>query len=124
MSGRGVPIGVAIVGVLAFLAGLGWLVIGGAALVAAGAGMIGMAVGVVLLLIGLAFIIFGLGCLKGWGWVWTLGIIMSILGILVSIYRWFVGDDGLLTAVVAIVINLIIILYLQSAKVKAWFGKR
>ena len=126
MSGRGVPIGVAVVGALSSLAGLASLMIGALAVVAADATAEVVLVSVIGMLIGLAFIIFGMGCLKGWGWVWTLGAVMSVVGIVVAAYGWW--SDGTAgpspSAMFNIVAGTVIILYLQSPRVKAWFGKR
>ncbi|MFA5313090.1 MAG: hypothetical protein WC375_07245 [Methanomassiliicoccales archaeon] len=126
MSRTGIPIGVAVVGVLAFLGGLFWITIGTAAVLVSGDEVMYMVVGVLGVFFGLAFLLFGLGCLKGWGWVWTLGIVLSIIGILLSVFGWYQeGFSGAATAssLVSVLIQLFILIYLTTNKVKLWFNK-
>ena len=124
MSARRRPIGVMIIGVLFFLAGLLFLLAGVVGLgdddsmvVAAGAGS---------LIIGLIYLLLAIGCFKGWGWVWTLGVVFTILGIIITLAAAFSNGfdmDALWAGLIGIIIPLIILLYLFSHKVKVWFGK-
>jgi len=113
-----------IIGVLFFLAGLLFLLAGVVGLgdddsmvVAAGAGS---------LIIGLIYLLLAIGCFKGWGWVWTLGVVFTILGIIITLAAAFSNGfdmDALWAGLIGIIIPLIILLYLFSHKVKVWFGK-
>lgn len=124
MSVRRRPIGVMIIGILFFLAGLIFLFAGVAGftsddetIMAAGAGS---------LIVGLVYLLLAFGCFKGWGWVWTLAVVFTIIGIIITLVTAFsAGLDGtaLMAALIALIIPLIILLYLFSNKVKVWFGK-
>ena len=113
-----------IIGVLFFLAGLLFLLAGVVGLgdddsmvMAAGAGS---------LIIGLIYLLLAIGCFKGWGWVWTLGVVFTILGIIITLAAAFSNGfdmDALWAGLIGIIIPLIILLYLFSHKVKVWFGK-
>ena len=68
----------------------------------------------------------GIGCFKGWGWVWTLGVVFTILGIIITLAAAFANGfdmDALWAGLIGIIIPLIILLYLFTHKVKVWFGK-
>ncbi len=124
MSERKRPIGVMIVGVLFFLAGLFFILAGAVGL--GNEDSVVMAAGGVSLIIGLFYILLAFGCFKGWGWVWTLAVVFTILGILVTLWGAFSNGfdmDALWAGLIGIIIPLIILLYLFSHKVKVWFGK-
>jgi len=122
-SRRGIPVGVAIVGVLAFLLGLMWLMLGVAAVLAEGDEVMSAAVGAIAVIIGLAFLLFGLGCLKGWSWVWTLGMVLTVLGLVISFFSWFRDELDVSSLMFSVVFQLILLMYLSTSKVKRWFGK-
>jgi hypothetical protein len=85
-----------------------------------------MAAGGVSLIIGIFYLLLAFGCFKGWGWVWTLAVIFTILGIIVTLFGAFstgFNMDALLAGLLGIIIPLIILLYLFTNKVKVWFGK-
>jgi hypothetical protein len=124
MSDRKRPIGVTIVGCLFFLAGLFFIAAGGIGL--GNEDSIVMAASGVSLIIGIFYILLSFGCFKGWGWVWTLAVLFTILGILVTLWGAFSNGfdmDALWAGLIGIIIPLIILLYLFSHKVKVWFGK-
>ncbi|MCE5296782.1 MAG: hypothetical protein LLG16_06745 [Euryarchaeota archaeon] len=126
MSKRGIPIGIAVVGVLAFLGGLLWIVGGAAAVLAVKDDLLAMGVGVFSVFLGLAFLLFGLGCLKGRGWVWTLGVVLTIVGMVLSVFRWYqddFSDSSMISTLISILIMLFIPIYLTTNKVKHWFDK-
>jgi hypothetical protein len=126
MASRGIPIGIAVIGVLSFLGGLLWLFIGVTAVLAEGTELVPLAIGAISVLIGLAFLLFGLGCLKGWGWVWTLGAVVSIVGIALTVIGWYQDDfstDAVISNAFAILVQLFILIYLMTYNVKNWFGK-
>jgi len=124
MSDRKRPIGVMIVGVLYFLAGLLFIMVGAVAL--GDADEVIMATGAAILIVGIFYLLLGIGCFKGWGWVWTLGVVFTILGIIITLAAAFANGfdmDALWAGLIGIIIPLIILLYLFTHKVKVWFGK-
>jgi len=117
------PLGVTILGILWILSGLMWLVaafLGGAALTIVGLGALGAIIGVVLFIIGIIDIFLGIGCFKGWGWVWIIGVIFMAINILIGLVTLF---SDVVTGLVAIIIAAIILWYLFQPQVKAYFGK-
>jgi hypothetical protein len=124
MSERRRPIGVMIVGILFFLAALVFIAAGAVGL--GNEDSIVMAAAGVSLVIGIVYMLLAFGCFKGWGWVWTLAVLFTILGILVTLWGAFSNGfdmDALWAGLIGIIIPLIILLYLFSHKVKVWFGK-
>jgi hypothetical protein len=116
------PLGVTIIGILNILSGLFYLVGGLAlgAILAIAIPLLGGIIGALLVIIGIIYIILGIGCFKGWGWVWTLTVIFSILGILISLVSLVVGN---FTSIVSIIIAAIILWYLFQEEPKKFFGK-
>jgi hypothetical protein len=84
------------------------------------------------ILLGLIYFLLGWGVLKGWGWVWWAIVTVSVLQILNVLYNTFTGDEitdwttTIIDILVAITIPIIILLYMNSSKVKNWFkiGKK
>lgn len=143
------PTGVTILGVLSMLGGIGGLFAGASllflavaitlnltseirdALITAGyPGLTGLgvalvtgllyALGFVFLILGVLFLAVGIGFFGGRGWAWTLGLAVSIMGIVLDIIQlalgsifWFLG----------VIIGFIIIYYLTRPHVKTYFGK-
>jgi len=83
-------------------------------------GIIGLGLGFVLLVIGIIEIVLGIGCFRKWGWVWTVGVIVTIISLLVGIIDLFRTGAG---ALVGIVISIVILWYLFREDVKKYFGK-
>jgi len=118
------PLGVTIIGVLLFLAGLVSLL---------GGIMIGslddlddleLAVGLVSLVIGLIYMIAAFGFFKGWGWIWLLTMVIVILGIIWDIASWAIGGmDDLGGLLIGLIIPVIIVIYMNSQNVKAFFRR-
>jgi len=118
------PLGVTIIGVLLFLAGLVSLL---------GGIMIGslddlddleLAVGLVSLVIGLVYIIAAFGFFKGWGWIWLLTMVVVVLGIIWDIASWAIGGmDDLGGLLIGLIIPVIIVVYMNSQNVKAFFRR-
>ena len=116
------PLGVTILGILWILGGL-LALLGGLGIAAIGslvAGPIGFGVGVVFIIIGIVDLALGIGCFKAWPWVWTVGVIFSILSIIMGVYSLVTTG---LAAVIGLIIPVIILYYLFQPKVKAYFGK-
>jgi lysylphosphatidylglycerol synthetase-like protein (DUF2156 family) len=85
-----------------------------------------LAVRMVSLVMGLVYMLLALGFFKGWGWVWLLTMIVIILGIIWSIVSWVIGGlhmDALWEMFVGLIIPIIILLYMNTTNVKAFFGK-
>jgi len=143
------PTGVTILGVLAILGGIAGL-FAGVALIGLGllvgtllasqisnqvtlagypglsgleAGLIGtivMVIGVVVLLMGILYLAVGIGFFGGKGWSWTLGVIVSVIGIVLAIVQVAFGSWG---SIVSLLIGGLILYYLMRPHVKTFFGK-
>lgn len=117
------PLGVTILGILWIIFGLIWLVaafLGGAVLAMIGFGALGAVIGVVLFVIGIIDILLGVGCFKGWGWVWIIGVIFMAINILIGLVSLISSP---VSGIVMIIIAAIILWYLFQPKVKAYFGR-
>jgi len=120
------PLGVTIIGILWIIGGL-LLLLAGLGLAALGAviagpigGVVGLALGFVLIIIGIIEILLGIGCFKAWGWVWTVGVIITIISLVMGIITLF---SDWMSGLISIIISAIILWYLFQANVKAYFGK-
>jgi hypothetical protein len=118
------PLGVTIIGFLYLLAGV-LLLIGGIGALGILGGL-GAFTGGLLLLVALVDIVLGIGCFQGWGWVWTVALVVAVFNILTVFWNWWVAGHtmgGLFSAFLGIIIPVIIIWYLYKDNVKAFFGK-
>jgi hypothetical protein len=116
------PLGVTIIGILWIIFGIFGL-LAGVWLMARGAvffGPFGLLFGVISIIIGIIFIIIGIGCFQALPWVWTVGVIISVLSIIAGIASLITSGAG---ALLGIVIPGIILYYLFQPHVKAYFGK-
>lgn len=120
------PLGVTIIGILWIIGGL-IMLLGGLGAAAFGAviggpigGVIGLVLGFTLIIVGIIEIILGIGCFKAWGWVWTVGVIITIISLVMGIIDLFTSGMG---ALIGIIISGIILWYLFQANVKRYFGK-
>lgn len=93
-------------------------------------GVIPLVIGIVLLIIGIIYFVVSYGLLKGKGWAWTITIIVTIIGLITQvtsaiIYAALTNSIfiALVSHIIGIIINAIIIYYLQRPHVKAFFGK-
>lgn len=116
------PLGVIIIGIL-------WIVLCipgiflGIWLMARGAvffGPFGPLFGAVSIIMGIISLIIGIGCFRAWPWVWTGGVILTAINLLMGIISIFTTGAG---ALLSIVISGIILSYLFQPHVKAYFGK-
>jgi hypothetical protein len=82
--------------------------------------------GVIILVIGIISIMVAWGFLKGRNWARVLAIILLFLSVLVTIFNAIVAaiftTGALLSLVVSIIIPILLIWYLTTRRVKAWFG--
>ena len=115
------PILVTLIAILYLLTGIAMFATGITALVGGVAveeiemGAVGGAVGLVM---GLVFIILFLGFWKGWSIFWYLGMLVTVISAIMGLVA-VIG--GALPMLVTLVIDLIIIWYLRSDKVKSFF---
>lgn len=118
------PLGVTIIGVLLLLAGL--VVILSGVLIGSLADLsdIELAVELVALVIGLIYIIAAFGFFKGWSWVWLVTMVILVLGIIIDIASWVIhGMDDIVGLLIDLIIPVIILLYMNSQNVKAFFRR-
>src|SRR5437867_9083642 len=143
------PTGVTILAILAIIAAIAFL-LGGAVLIGLGlvigtyaasqvtsslatAGRSGLgslgagtiaaiitAIGAIALSLRILYLAVGVGFLGGKGWAWTLGMIVSIIGIVLDGVQ--IGF-GAYFNVLGLIIGIIIVYYLTRPHVKAFFGK-
>jgi len=139
------PVGVTILAVLAIIAGVlsligGILLITGGAAIGAGAvaassvsgGLVAFAVieGIVSVILGALMLAFGVGALRADPWAWSLGMIVSILNIISGVASILIQAPrvgfgyALEQNIIGLVIAIIILAYLNSAHVRAYFGRR
>jgi len=76
--------------------------------------------GAVILILGILYLAVGVGFFGGKRWAWTLGIIVSVIGIVLGIIQVAFGNYG---SVLSLIISLLIVYYLMRPHVKAFFGK-
>jgi len=144
------PTGVTILGVLAILGGLGSLAVGAVLMLASivigalvsateinnqlaasgypglaglGVGLIALFLllfGIVFLVLGILYLVTGIGLFGGKSWAWTLGILVSVIGLVLSIVQIAIGSYG---SVLGLVIDVLIIYYLTRPHVKSFFGR-
>jgi hypothetical protein len=79
-----------------------------------------VALGAVILILGILYFAVGIGFFGGKGWAWTLGIIVSVVGIVLDIVQ--IGFGGY-SSILGLIIGILIIYYLMRPHVKAFFGK-
>jgi hypothetical protein len=85
-----------------------------------------LAIGLVILAVAIIDMVIGYGSFKGWGWVWPAGLVFAFLSLILSLFtawaRGFTLSDTV-SGLVGAVIPIVIILYLNTKKVRAWFGR-
>jgi len=118
MADKERPLGVTIIGILWIIGGI--LALAGGTGSAFMLGPLGVAFGTALVIIGLIQIVLGIGCFMAWPWVWTVGVILTVISLLMGIASLFTTGAGVL---LTIIIAAIILYYLFQPHVKAYFGK-
>jgi predicted MFS family arabinose efflux permease len=120
------PLGVTIIGVLLLLFGV-FMIIGGISIGALGdLEGLELAIEMVALVIGIVLIMVAFGFFKGWGFVWLLAMVVIIFSIIWNIVRWVFGglEMGQLgNLLVELIVPMIIVLYMNSSGVKAFFRR-
>lgn len=133
------PVGVTIIGVLMAIAGIVMIIAGISAMALAPLipmatesqdlamgisstmlGGIAIASGAIMLALGIASLVIAYGLFKGRPWAWTAAVVLSIIGIVISVVSIVTGNFG---SIVSLIINGVIIYYLYRPHVKAYFGK-
>ena len=112
-SQRQRPLGVTIIAILLVIAGIISFVSGLILLI--------ILIGIVPLALGIAYLVMAYGLWKGRGWAWTISLILSGIGIVMGIV--YIIQDNLGGGIASIIINGVIIYYLNRPNVKAFFGK-
>lgn len=118
------PLGVTVIGVLLLLAGL--ITILSSVLIDSFEDLENIEVAVVVasFVIGLIYLIAAYGFFKGWSWIWLVTMVVVVLGILVDIVAWAIGGfDDLGGLLLGLIIPVIIVLYMNSQNVKAFFRR-
>jgi hypothetical protein len=122
------PTGVTILAILAFIGGI-LSILGGLALVGLG-GVFAAAGGGLAILFGIYALVWGaLALWIGWGFwqlrpsAWRWGIILMVLGIVITIVQLLLGYADLVGAIISIAIDLAVIYYLTTPAVRAAFGQ-
>ena len=99
---------------------------GGAGLLALGGTLggifaaLGVVLGGIMLLLGLFQLFVAWGLWTGKRWAWFLALIFGILGIIFGLLSLIGGN---VTSVVSLLINAVIVYYLYTQPVKAFFGR-
>ena len=118
------PLGVTIIGVLLFLFAL-FMILGGIAIGAlADLDGLDLAIEMVALIMGVIYILAAFGLFKGWSFVWLLTMIVVIIGIIWNLLFWVLGGlemGEVGNLLVGLIIPIIIVLYMNSSNVKAFF---
>ena len=83
-------------------------------------GGIAVGSGAFMLALGIAGLVIAYGLFKGKGWAWTAAVVLSIIGIVMSVVAIVTGNLG---SIVSLIINGVILYYLYRPHVKAYFGK-
>jgi hypothetical protein len=73
-------------------------------------------IGLVMLVIGIAGFAVAYGYWNGLGWSWTLGLVITVIGLII-------GLASLPNGILGIIIDGLILYYLTRPHVKKWFGK-
>jgi hypothetical protein len=140
------PIGVTFVGILyllmsfiAFLGAIGFFVWAGIApggftillpnapiWLDIGGTMLLTFLGLAIFIVAVIDLLIAVGCFRGWGWIWTWALLFCLLNIFFAMFNAF-GQSFTLNAVwiglMASIIPIIVIFYLNTRKVKMFFGK-
>ncbi len=128
-----------IVGILEFFAGIGLVLLAGLGQsdIISNVGqnaqdwlknnsMLVLVMGLATLAVAIIDLAIGYGCFKGWGWVWTAGMAFAFISLVLSLFvawsRGFTLSDTA-SGLVGSIITIFIILYLNTRKVRIWFGK-
>jgi hypothetical protein len=146
MSEKPRPIGVTLVGILyllmsliAFVGAMGFLLWAGlsnneltaqlpdAPVWLVGGGSLVLAfIGLIIFLVAVVNLAIALGCFRGWGWIWSWALVFAVLNIFFAMFNAF-GQGLTLSALwiglIGSILPIVVLLYLNTRKVKVFFGK-
>src|SRR5690348_3445247 len=114
------PAGVTVLGMLAVLIGL--FSIGGGAILLTSTDLTIVALNAAAVAVGVLFLACGIGFFQGKRWAWTLGVLVGVLSIIRNIFE-AIQAQLIVTSIPGIVLALVIIYYLTTPPVKAYFGR-
>ncbi len=77
-------------------------------------------IGIILIVVAVLDIVFAYGLWTGKGWAWILALIFAVLGIIGSVFSVARGGLG---AIVTLILDIVIVVYLMQPRVKAYFGE-
>lgn len=127
-GGMARPTGVTILAVLAAIGGV-FAILGGLALLglgglfaATGLGGLAFVFGLLLLAVGVAELAFAYGAWTLQPWGWSLGILISVANVVISIVQVALGYAEITGVVVGIIISGVIIYYLNMPDIRRAFG--
>ena len=132
MEAKQRPTGITILAVLALVGGVFYLLsalasgfLGGglaATFVGTGVGGLFALLGIVALVLGIAYLAFAYGAwtLKPWGWI--LGVAIAVVGLALSLVYVLQGD-AITNQLISVVVDIIILYYLNTPDVKKAFGR-
>jgi uncharacterized membrane protein (DUF2068 family) len=106
-------------GMLAVLIGL--LSVGGGAILLTSSDLRIVALNAAAVVLGILFLVSGIGFFQGKGWAWLLGVLVAVLSVIRNVVEAVSGV--IITAVPGIVLALVVIYYLTTPAVKAYFGR-
>ncbi|OPX74288.1 MAG: hypothetical protein A4E40_00219 [Methanoregulaceae archaeon PtaU1.Bin059] len=113
------PLGVTIIAILWIIGGLATLFggIGFVVLFGEALGSLMEPFGFIYLILGILGIVLGIGAFSAWSWVWTAGVVITIIDLIMGVASFFS------TGIISIAISAIILWYLFRPEVKAYFNK-
>jgi uncharacterized membrane protein (DUF2068 family) len=77
-------------------------------------------IGIIVLVVAVLDLGFAYGLWTGRGWAWILALVFAVLGIIGSVFSVARGGLG---AVVTLLLDIVIVVYLMQSRVKAYFGE-
>ena len=122
------PLGVTLIAALTIIAGIVFLASGITAVTVAPflsgtqTFLVGLSAGAgaAFLALGIAYFVMAYGLSKGKGWAWTITVVLSCIGIALGFVSIVTGNVG---AIFNVIINALILYYINRRHVKSFFGK-
>jgi hypothetical protein len=108
------PIGITIIAIL--------IVFGAIAFLVSGLFLIGsiFEISIIWLALGIGYLVMAYGLWKGKGWAWAAVVMLSIIGIIMSVVSIVAGNIG---GIIGLAINGIYLWYIMRSTTRAYFGK-
>ncbi len=95
-----------------------WLVEGGS--------LVLTSLGLIIFLVAVVNLTIALGCFRGWGWVWTWALVFAVLNIFFAMFNAFSQGftlNALWIGLIGSLLPIVVLFYLNTRKVKVFFGK-